>query len=175
MMIWSLRNDEIVKTDQVSDDDMLVIPSLSRDERIGEWIIHHPFLHQFSVRKLSREFRGVSRNQQEKHEVRADINVLLCGDPGTDESQFLKYVPGLCPPKGREPLMLVGLFVFWEASPPSELVTLDLVVEHADQIFHAVLEATSLVKPSNRSELVELEAVWDGVAKMFSEATTRET
>jgi hypothetical protein len=49
------------------------------------------------------------------------------------------------------------------------------VVEHADQIFHAVLEATSLVKPTNRSELVELEAVWDGVAKMFSKATHRET
>ena len=53
-------------------------------------------------------------------------------------------------------------------------MTLDLVVEHADQIFHAVLEATSLVKPSNRSELVELEAVWYGVAKMSSEATTVE-
>ena len=49
------------------------------------------------------------------------------------------------------------------------------MVEHADQIFHAVLEATSLVKPTNRSELVELEAVWDGVAKMFSKATHRET
>ena len=47
-------------------------------------------------------------------------------------------------------------------------------MEYADQIFHAVLEATSLVNPSNRSEVVKLEAVWGGVDKMFSEATTVE-
>ena len=57
-------------------------------------------------------------------------------------------------------------------SLPSPAFTPELAVEHAEQIFHAVLEATSLVKPSNRSEVVKLEAVWGGVAKMFSEATT---
>ena len=41
---------------------------------------------------------------------------------------------------------------------------------HADQILHALLEATSLVKPSNRSEGVQLEAVWEGVSRMFCEA-----
>jgi len=48
--------------------------------------------------------------------------------------------------------------------------TSDLALVHADQILHALLEATSLVKPSNRSEGVQLEAVWGGVSRMFCEA-----
>merc|ERR1712198_473977 len=34
----------------------------------------------------------MAKNPQEKHKVRGDINVLLCGDPGVAKSQFLKYV-----------------------------------------------------------------------------------
>lgn len=33
----------------------------------------------------------------EKHRVRGDINVLLCGDPGTAKSQFLKYMEKISP------------------------------------------------------------------------------
>merc|ERR1712001_226754 len=42
-------------------------------------------------------FGGVSKNPQDKHGVRGDINVLLCGDPGTAKSQFLKYVQNIAP------------------------------------------------------------------------------
>jgi hypothetical protein len=49
-------------------------------------------------------------------------------------------------------------------SLPCPVFTADLAVVHAEDILHAVLEATSLVKPSNRSEIVKLEAVWGGVA-----------
>ena len=34
----------------------------------------------------------MSKNPQEKHKVRGDINVLPCSDPGTAKSYFLKYV-----------------------------------------------------------------------------------
>uniref|UniRef100_G1QBS4 DNA replication licensing factor MCM2 n=1 Tax=Myotis lucifugus TaxID=59463 RepID=G1QBS4_MYOLU len=37
-------------------------------------------------------FGGEPKNPGGKHKVRGDINVLLCGDPGTAKSQFLKYV-----------------------------------------------------------------------------------
>ncbi|KAG7268407.1 hypothetical protein CRUP_016281 [Coryphaenoides rupestris] len=37
-------------------------------------------------------FGGEAKNPGGKHKVRGDINVLLCGDPGTAKSQFLKYV-----------------------------------------------------------------------------------
>ena len=36
-------------------------------------------------------FGGVPKNPGGKHKIRGDINVLLCGDPGTAKSQFLKY------------------------------------------------------------------------------------
>merc|ERR1719233_1234856 len=42
-------------------------------------------------------FGGVTKNPGDKHKVRGDINVLLCGDPGTAKSQFLKYVQNIAP------------------------------------------------------------------------------
>ena len=36
-------------------------------------------------------FGGESKDVQNKHKIRGDINVLLLGDPGTAKSQFLKY------------------------------------------------------------------------------------
>lgn len=33
----------------------------------------------------------------QKHKVRGDINVLICGDPGTAKSQFLKFVEKIAP------------------------------------------------------------------------------
>ncbi|KAG1671758.1 DNA replication licensing factor mcm2 [Nymphon striatum] len=36
-------------------------------------------------------FGGKAKNPGQKHKVRGDINILICGDPGTAKSQFLKY------------------------------------------------------------------------------------
>ena len=37
-------------------------------------------------------FGGQAKNPGEKHRLRGDINILICGDPGTAKSQFLKYI-----------------------------------------------------------------------------------
>lgn len=42
-------------------------------------------------------FRGEPKNPEGKHTIRGDINVLLCGDPGTAKSQFLRYVSHIAP------------------------------------------------------------------------------
>merc|ERR1719400_21896 len=86
----------------MTDDDIKAITQLSKDERIGERIIASiapsVFGHDDIKRALALSlFGGVSKNPQEKHKVRGDINVLLCGDPGTAKSQFLKYVQHIAP------------------------------------------------------------------------------
>jgi len=86
----------------MTDDDIKAITQLSKDERIGERIIASiapsVFGHDDIKRALALSlFGGVSKNPQEKHKVRGDINVLLCGDPGTAKSQFLKYVQKIAP------------------------------------------------------------------------------
>ena len=42
-------------------------------------------------------FGGEAKDPGGKHKIRGDINVLLCGDPGTAKSQFLKYVEKTAP------------------------------------------------------------------------------
>jgi len=97
-----VRNDEKGETDRMTDDDIKAITQLSKDERIGERIIASiapsVFGHDDIKRALALSlFGGVAKNPQEKHKVRGDINVLLCGDPGTAKSQFLKYVQKIAP------------------------------------------------------------------------------
>merc|ERR1719328_329265 len=94
--------DEKGETDRMTDDDIKAITQLSKDERIGERIIASiapsVFGHDDIKRAIALSlFGGVSKNPQDKHKVRGDINVLLCGDPGTAKSQFLKYVQNIAP------------------------------------------------------------------------------
>merc|ERR1712013_422785 len=42
-------------------------------------------------------FGGVTKNPGDKHKVRGDLNVLMCGDPGTAKSCFLKYIQNIAP------------------------------------------------------------------------------
>ncbi|KAI5709035.1 hypothetical protein M8J76_008691 [Diaphorina citri] len=86
----------------LTDADIAAIIALSRDHRIGDRILASiaPSIygHEFIKRGLALSlFGGVPINPGEKHRVRGDINVLLCGDPGTAKSQFLKYMEKIGP------------------------------------------------------------------------------
>uniref|UniRef100_A0AAR2LJY7 DNA replication licensing factor MCM2 n=1 Tax=Pygocentrus nattereri TaxID=42514 RepID=A0AAR2LJY7_PYGNA len=91
------RKDERVAVAELTDEDVKAIVALSKDERIGERIFASigPSIygHEDIKRALALAlFGGEPKNPGGKHKVRGDINVLMCGDPGTAKSQFLKYV-----------------------------------------------------------------------------------
>lgn len=86
----------------LTDDDINVITKMSKDYRIAERIIASiaPSIygHEYIKRGLALAlFGGESKNPGEKHKIRGDINVLICGDPGTAKSQFLKFVEKIAP------------------------------------------------------------------------------
>lgn len=64
----------------------------------------------------------------DKHKVRGDINVLLCGDPGTAKSQFLKSLEHACPRAvftTGQGASAVGLTAYVRRSPISKEWTLE--------------------------------------------------
>ncbi|KAI5607553.1 DNA replication licensing factor MCM2, partial [Silurus asotus] len=92
-----VRKDQRVAVAELTDEDIKAIVALSKDERIGERIFASigPSIygHEDIKRGLALAlFGGESKNPGGKHKVRGDLNVLMCGDPGTAKSQFLKYV-----------------------------------------------------------------------------------
>merc|ERR1719228_919995 len=128
-----VKNDEKGETERMTDDDIKAITQLSKDERIGERIIASiapsVFGHDDIKRALALSlFGGVSKNPQDKHKVRGDINVLLCGDPGTAKSQFLKYVQNIAPRavfSTGQGASAVGLTAYVQRSPLTKEWTLE--------------------------------------------------
>uniref|UniRef100_A0A8C7D5I6 DNA replication licensing factor MCM2 n=1 Tax=Oncorhynchus kisutch TaxID=8019 RepID=A0A8C7D5I6_ONCKI len=91
------RRDNKVAVAELTDEDIKAIVALSKDERIGERVFASVgpsiYGHEDIKRGLALAlFGGEPKNPGGKHKVRGDLNVLLCGDPGTAKSQFLKYV-----------------------------------------------------------------------------------
>jgi DNA replication licensing factor MCM2 len=81
----------------LTDEDVKAIIELSKDEniatRIFASIAPSIYGHENIKRAISLLlFGGEPKNPGGKHKLRGDINVLLCGDPGTAKSQFLKYI-----------------------------------------------------------------------------------
>ncbi|KAI8437461.1 hypothetical protein MSG28_011784 [Choristoneura fumiferana] len=88
--------------ESLTDEDVANIVKLSKDPRIGERIVQSMapsiYGHDYIKRGLALAlFGGEAKNPGEKHKLRGDINVLICGDPGTAKSQFLKYTEKIAP------------------------------------------------------------------------------
>merc|ERR1719145_37954 len=97
-----VKKDEKGETERMTDDDIKAITQLSKDERIGERIIASiapsVYGHDDIKRALALAlFGGITKNPGDKHKVRGDLNVLMCGDPGTAKSCFLKYIQSIAP------------------------------------------------------------------------------
>lgn len=63
-----------------------------------------------------------------KHKVRGDINILICGDPGTAKSQFLKYTEKIAPRAvftTGQGASAVGLTAYVRKSPTTREWTLE--------------------------------------------------
>lgn len=95
------KEDENI-ADTLTDQDVDLIKKMAKDEVIGDKIINSIapsiFGHEDSKRAIALSlFGGQPKNPQGKHKIRGDINILLCGDPGTAKSQFLKYIQKTAP------------------------------------------------------------------------------
>ncbi|XP_034945162.1 DNA replication licensing factor Mcm2 [Chelonus insularis] len=109
------------------------ILKLSKDHRIADRIIASiaPSIygHEFIKRALALAiFGGESKNPGNKHKIRGDINVLLCGDPGTAKSQFLKYTEKIAPRAvftTGQGASAVGLTAYVRKSPTTREWTLE--------------------------------------------------
>lgn len=128
-----LRKDADSEADRLTDEDKKIILDLAKDETIGERIIASiapsVYGHDDIKRALALSlFGGVTKNPGEKHKLRGDINVLICGDPGTAKSQFLKYVQQIAPRavySTGQGASAVGLTAYVARSPVTKEWTLE--------------------------------------------------
>ncbi|PIK58025.1 putative DNA replication licensing factor mcm2 [Apostichopus japonicus] len=127
------KRDDKMAVASLTDEDIKTIVSLSKDERIGERIFASiaPSIygHEDIKRALALTlFGGEAKNPGDKHKVRGDINVLLCGDPGTAKSQFLKYMEKTAPRAvftTGQGASAVGLTAYVQKNPVSREWTLE--------------------------------------------------
>merc|ERR1712223_2236303 len=128
-----LRKDESNATKSMTDEDIKAIVALSKYERIGERIVASIgpsiFGHEDIKRGLALAlFGGEAKDKSDKHKVRGDLNVLMCGDPGTAKSQFLKYIQKTAPRvifTTGQGASAVGLTAYVQRSPMTQEWTLE--------------------------------------------------
>ncbi|KAH8851097.1 DNA replication licensing factor MCM2 isoform 2 [Schistosoma japonicum] len=128
-----VRKDDKVAVGTLTDEDTRAILKLSRDERIADRIFASIAPSVYGHEDIKRGialalFGGEPKNPGGKHKVRGDINVLLCGDPGTAKSQFLKCIEQLAPRSvftTGQGASAVGLTAYVTRSPMSREWTLE--------------------------------------------------
>ncbi|KAH9363911.1 hypothetical protein HPB48_003202 [Haemaphysalis longicornis] len=128
-----LRKDDKVAARHMTDDDVRRIVALSKDERLADRIIASIGPSIYGHEEIKRAialslFGGEAKNPGQKHRVRGDINVLVCGDPGTAKSQFLKYVQQIAPRAvfaTGQGASAVGLTAYVQRSPVTREWTLE--------------------------------------------------
>ncbi|CAG5132379.1 unnamed protein product [Candidula unifasciata] len=96
------KKDDKTAVASLTDEDIKAIVALSKDERISEKIFASMAPSIYGHEDIKRAialaiFGGEAKNPGLKHKVRGDINILICGDPGTAKSQFLKYIEKTAP------------------------------------------------------------------------------
>ncbi|XP_061187853.1 DNA replication licensing factor mcm2-like [Saccostrea echinata] len=127
------KKDDKLAVSALTDEDIKAIVQLSKDERIGERIFASMAPSIYGHEDIKRAvalaiFGGEPKNPGGKHKVRGDINVLICGDPGTAKSQFLKYVEKTGPRvvfTTGQGASAVGLTAYVQRNPVSKEWTLE--------------------------------------------------
>lgn len=128
-----LRKDDKVAARHLTDDDVRRIVALSKDEKLADRVIASIGPSIYGHEEIKRAialslFGGEAKNPGQKHRVRGDINVLVCGDPGTAKSQFLKYVQQIAPRAvfaTGQGASAVGLTAYVQRSPVTREWTLE--------------------------------------------------
>lgn len=127
------RQDWTSISQTLTDSDIRQIVDLSKDPNIVERIVASmcPSVHGHENVKRAIAmslFGGCAKNPSQKHRIRGDINVLLCGDPGTAKSQFLKYTSRIAPRAvytTGQGASAVGLTAYVQKSPVTREWTLE--------------------------------------------------
>jgi DNA replication licensing factor MCM2 len=128
-----VKKDDRSAVDHLTDEDIRTINALSKDDHIADRIVASiaPSIygHYDIKRALALAlFGGEEKNPGDKHRIRGDINVLLCGDPGTAKSQFLKFVEKVSPRAiftTGQGASAVGLTAYVQRSPLTKEWTLE--------------------------------------------------
>ena len=120
-------------TASLTEEELRAIVKMAKEINISERVMASIAPSIYGYENIKRAlalslFGGESKNPGQKHRIRGDINVLLCGDPGTAKSQFLKFVNQVAPRSvftTGQGASAVGLTAFVQRSPVTKEWTLE--------------------------------------------------